>query len=215
SSILLPYTKPSPRRPIANRLSAGGSGVADIDVRDGVIVNVAVPVALAATLRVPVRLSDPTPLKVGFMTPPPLVAVTLKPFAAVRLRLTAPAAPPVIPTLRSVRLKPAGAASVKLSVLDVLARAVKSRLAVKPPAPDPEVIGVSVTSPCRVLDRLVATSATTLPLMLHPVVPRLTKLLSVPVTQLLGLARLTVAIAKNTATIISNLRILFSLPFGF
>lgn len=154
--------------------------------RDGVIVNVAVPVAPAVTSRVPLRLSEPTPLKVGFTTPPPLVAVTFKPFAAVRLRL-APV-PPVIPTLRSVRLKPAGAASMKFSVLDVPARAARSRLAVKPPAPDPEVIGVSVISPCRVLDRLVVTSATTLPLMVHPVVPRLTKLPNVPVTQLAGLA---------------------------
>jgi len=160
--------------------------VADNDVSDGVIVNVAVPVEPAATARVPLRLSEPTPLKVGFRTPPPLVAVTFKPLAAVRLRL-APA-PPVIPTLRSVRLNPAGAASMKFSVLELPARAARSRLALKPPAPDPEVIGVNVISPCRVLDRLLVTSATTLPLMLHPVVPRLTKLPSVPVTQLLGLA---------------------------
>lgn len=153
---------------------------------DGVTVNVAVPVAPAITVRVPLRLSEPTPLKVGFKTLPPVVAVTFKPLAAVRLRL-APV-PPVIPTLRSVRLKPAGAASMKFSVLDVPARAARSRLALKPPAPVPEVIGVSVISPCRVLERLVVTMATTLPLMLHPVVPRLTKVSSVPVTQLLGLA---------------------------
>lgn len=203
-----------------NSPTVPGSGVLPvppIDVSDGTNVSLAWPLAFAATLIVAVKSSEPTPLKLAVLEVllGLFVSVRLRPLTVLELTMTVAPVPPLNLTPRSVRLKPVGAMIVKLSVLDVPARALKSKSAVKPPLSAPDVFGVTATPVCRALDKLLEKLAKTFPLTLHPLEPMPTKPAKVPVVHAVGLARLTVDIAKMAATITKYFRIQFSSHFFF
>lgn len=185
---------PQKTKPMPKSARLAGSGVGDEGDNEGVIVSVAVPLALAETLSDPVRSSEPTPLKVGFIVPPPSVAVRFNPLFPLSDRL-APV-PPLRSTLRSVIKKPAGAVIVKSRLFDVFVKDAKSSDSIKPPP----LVAVNVSPLLSVLVKLLKT----LVLIVHPVPVKFPRVVQ-------GVAQVAVDRAKHAAAITNSFRILFSL----
>lgn len=173
------------------------------------MVSVALPFAEADADIVAVRSSELTPLNV----PPALLlglllTMRFNPLTVLEVRSAVAPVPPLSLAVRSVKLKPVGAVSVKLSVFDAPARADKSNVSLTPPLSTPDVIGVTVTPSANVPDSDVEAKTKTFPLTLHPVAPKPMAFVKLPVTQ--GLARLAVGMTKSASPIKSNFRIPYS-----
>jgi hypothetical protein len=102
------------------------------------------PVPVNPSSKVPFTVREERPAKLTVCIPVPGVATTNVPS---RLAMKAAPEPPLSSALKSLNKLPDGAVMVKSSELFVLVKAPRSIAAEKPPASEPEVIGVSVIFP--------------------------------------------------------------------